>query len=250
MSISSFLFSQYNSSASPQSNFISPKISFQTYRIDDINEKLSNMGARPLDVMVTGVTGAGKSTTLNALFQKTVAEVGSGVDPMTKEIKEYRLNEFIRIWDTPGLGDGIAADQLHKKRIIDTLHRAYKLHGSVYGLIDLVLVIIEGSNRDLGTTYALLNDTIVPNIQKDRILIAINQADVAMKGRHWNALTNTPDAQLLSFLKKQASSVKNRIYEATGVEVYMPIFYSAQYGYNMQALFDFIIKHIPRWRRG
>ena len=49
----------------------------------------------------------------------------------------------------------------------------------------MVLVIIEGSNRDMGTTYQLLNEVVIPNIQSDRILVAINQADFAMKGRHW-----------------------------------------------------------------
>ena len=31
------------------------------------------MGINPLDIVVTGVTGAGKSSTLNAIFQKEVA---------------------------------------------------------------------------------------------------------------------------------------------------------------------------------
>lgn len=35
----------------------------------------------------------------------------------------------------------------------------------------------------MGTTYRLLNEVIVPNFQKERILVAINQADMAMKGR-------------------------------------------------------------------
>lgn len=47
------------------------------------------MGARPLDVMITGVTGAGKSTTLNTIFQKTVAKVGDGAAPETMELDAY-----------------------------------------------------------------------------------------------------------------------------------------------------------------
>lgn len=43
-------------------------IKFSTYRMDDIDNNLKRMQIRPLDVMVTGVTGAGKSTTLNAFF--------------------------------------------------------------------------------------------------------------------------------------------------------------------------------------
>lgn len=49
---------------------------FYNYRVGDMKAKLQHMGVRPLDVMMAGVTGAGKSTTLNAFFQKTVAKVG------------------------------------------------------------------------------------------------------------------------------------------------------------------------------
>ena len=49
-------------------------IDFKNYRIDDIQRKIDYIGVQPLDVMVTGVTGAGKSTTLNTFFQKYVAK--------------------------------------------------------------------------------------------------------------------------------------------------------------------------------
>ena len=44
--------------------------SFKYYRKNDIEKKLEKARFRPLDVMVTGVTGAGKSTTLNTIFKK------------------------------------------------------------------------------------------------------------------------------------------------------------------------------------
>lgn len=224
-------------------------INLSTYRTNDMDAKLRRARFRPLDVMVTGVTGAGKSTTLNSFFQKTVAKVGDGVDPETMELDSYRLNDIFRLWDTPGLGDGIEADRIHKRNLIDLLYDTYVLDHTTYGYIDMVLVIIEGSNRDMGTTYTLLNEVIVPNIQKDRIFVAINQADVAMKGRHWNYVINQPDAQLKLFLDEQATSIKRRVKEATGVDIYTPIYYSAEYGYNVQKLFDFIIDHMPSQRR-
>ena len=157
-------------------------IKFNTYRTTDINNNLNRIGIRPLDVMVTGVTGAGKSTTLNAFFQKIVAKVGDGVDPETMELDAYALNDFFRVWDTPGLGDGVENDKIHKKKLIDLLYKTYSVDNQIYGFIDMVLVIIEGATRDMGSTYTLLNEVIVPNIQKNRILVAINQADIAMKG--------------------------------------------------------------------
>lgn len=219
------------------------------YRIDDIEKNLRIANLRPLDIMVTGNTGAGKSTTLNALFTKEVAKVGTGVSPETMELKAYSLNDTMRFWDTPGLGDGVEMDKIHSQKLIKLLYDTYTLGNQDYGFIDLVIVIVEGINRDMGTTYKLLNEIIVPNFQKDRILIAINQADVAMKGRGWNYNTNTPDEKLFYFLESQALSIQRRIKEATGVVVKRPIYYSAEYGYNITKFYDFIIDNMPRERR-
>lgn len=226
-------------------------IDFSSYRTNDIENNLSKMNIRSLDVMVTGVTGAGKSTTLNAFFQKNVAKVGDGVDPETMELDSYSLNDAFRLWDTPGLGDGVAKDQIHKKKLIDLLYKAYVTDSDPqrYGWIDMVLVIIEGGNRDMGTTYTLLNEVIVPNIQRDRIFVAINQADFAMKGHHWNYAINTPDTELYYFLEQQAVSIQRRVKEATGVSIFKPVYYSAQYNWNVDKLFDFIIDHMPTSRR-
>lgn len=224
-------------------------INFSTYRKSDIDKKLDKIQIHPLDVMVTGVTGAGKSTTLNAFFQKTVAKVGDGVDPETMELDSYMLNDLFRVWDTPGLGDGVDIDLIHKKKMIDLLYKTYTVNDMDYGFIDMVLIIIEGINRDMGTTYTLLNEVIVPNIQNDRIFVLINQADVAMKGRHWNYFSNTPDLQLLNFLDEQAYSIQKRVREATGISIMKPVYYSAEYGWNVQKVLDFIIDNMPTERR-
>jgi len=199
--------------------------------------------------MVTGVTGAGKSTTLNTIFRKNVATVGNGVDPETMYLDYYLLNDVFRLWDTPGLGDGVANDETHKRKLIDLLYKTYSLDGNIYGWIDSVIVVLEGLNRDMGSTYTLLNEVIVPNIQAERILVVINQADMAMKGRHWNKETNRPDEVLLDFLEKQTISIQNRVKEATGVTIKKPVYYSAEYGYNVEKLLDFIIDNMIVERR-
>ena len=222
---------------------------FANYRIDDLKAKMHQMRINPLDVMITGCTGAGKSTTLNAFFEHYVAKVGNGVNPETMNLTSYTLNDNARFWDTPGLGDGVERDRIHAKKIVDLLYKTYEVDGKIYGWIDLVLVIIEGINRDMGTTYKLLNEVIIPNFQSDRILIAINQADVAMKGRHWDDVNNRPDFMLEKFLHEQAQSVRRRVREATGVDIITPIYYSGEYSFNLHKLMDFIIDNIPAERR-
>lgn len=219
------------------------------YRLEDIKRKLKIARFSPLDVMVTGVTGAGKSITLNSLFGKEVVEVGRECDPQTMELNVYYLNNAFRLWDTPGLGDGVEKDKVHEKKLIDLLYKDYYLDSAQYGFIDLVLVIVEGVNRDMGTTYHLLNNIILPNFPKDRVLVAINQADVAMKGRHWNQKENHPDEVLKQYLEEQADSIQKRIREATGIMIKRPVYYSAEKDYNITKLMDFIVEDMPICRR-
>jgi len=221
------------------------KRGYKDYRYDDLEIKSNKVGI-VFDVMVTGVTGAGKSTTLNSIFEKEVSEVGRGVDPQTMELDSYMLNNSFRLWDTPGLGDGVQKDKEHSKKLIDLL---YKDYGDKNGFIDMVLVIIEGSNRDMGTTYKLLNEVIIPNFQKDRILVAINQADLAMKGRYWDYDSSKPLPKLKNFLEEQSLSIQKRVKEATGVEIIKPIYYSAEYDYNIEKLLDLLINNIPNKKR-
>lgn len=219
------------------------------YRSGYIDARLTDAGYHPLDVAVTGCTGAGKSTTLNTLFEENIAEAGESVDPLTMEVDYYNFSNNIRLWDTPGLGDGTKSDKLHTEKIKQILRERYTMNGREYCRMDLVLVIINGSSKDLGTVYSFFNNVLLPSIQKGRILVAINQADMAKKGRHFDYNTRTPDEYLKQFLEEQAVSVQNRIYEASGVKIKKPVYYSARYNYNINKLFDMIIDNIPAKKR-
>lgn len=219
--------------------------SLADYRRADIDRKVHVMGAYPLDVMLIGGTGTGKSTTLNSIFQRRVAKVGESYDPETMSISNHRLNEVLRFWDTPGLGDGVENDKQHSRNIIDRLYDTFTKNGTKYGLIDLVLVIVDGSNRDMGTTYKLLTSVLIPNIDKSRILVAVNQADLAMSGYHWDDLYNIPDNKLSSFLNDKADSIQRRVREAAGITIIRPVCYSAEKWWNITALLDLIIDNIP-----
>jgi hypothetical protein len=227
-------------------------------------KKLRRFYNTQTNIMLVGATGCGKSSTINALFNcgnddtkslVEVARVGSKADPETKDIEKYTLGNLV-LWDTPGLGDGTEIDE-HHRDIIKELLREKDDDGNA--LIDLVLVILDGSTRDLGTSYKIINEIIVPEINEtDRIWVALNQADIAMKtGRHWDYEKNEPDETLISFLENKLVSVKNRIKEDSGLDT-NPIYYCAGYTedggdvvypYNLSKLMYYILNAIPAHKR-
>lgn len=214
-----------------------------------------NLKNQKVNLMITGATGCGKSSTINAMFNMDVAKVGIGVDPETMDIQKHELGNLI-LWDSPGLGDGKEKDIQHSKGIIKKLHEVDEDNKP---LIDLVLIILDGGSRDLGTSYELINQVIIPNLGenvKGRILVAINKADTATTFRDWDFDNNKPKEKLMKFLEEKIKSVKNRVKEATGIEI-EPIYYSAgfkeedeaQRPYNLSKLLYFIVKNTPSKKR-
>lgn len=218
--------------------------------------RLIKVREKKVNIILVGATGSGKSSTVNALFNMEVAKVGVGVDPETDTITSYEL-ENLTIWDTPGLGDGVKNDEAYNRMLVDKLS---ELDENGNPLIDLVLVVLDASSKDLGTSYDLINNIIIPCLEDDksrRVIVGLNQADIAMKGKHWDSEKNEPDEVLLDYLKKKAESVRNRILEGTGLDI-RPVFYSAGYKeeggeqckpYNLTKLLYYIIKAIPKDKR-
>lgn len=236
-------------------------------------QKVYKLSTAKTNIMIVGSTGAGKSSTINAMFNADrladamkrgedepeyaeVAQIGCTADPETQDIDCYELGNLV-LWDTPGLGDGVEADEIHTRYILGKLAET---DADGAPLIDLVLVILDASSKDLGTSYRLINEVIIPalNGDSDRILVALNQADIAMRGgQHWDYEENTPDETLEAFLDEKVDSISKRIAEATGLEV-KPIYFCAGYKedgerqmapYNLTKLLYYIVSRIPAEKR-
>lgn len=214
-------------------------------------ELVNQMENKQVNLLIAGPTGSGKSSTINSLFDMSVAKVGVGVDPQTKDIDCYELENLI-IWDTPGFGDSEVADKEYSRQIASKLEETDE---DGRKLIDIVLVVLDASSKDMGTSYRLISKTILPHLDTQkgqRILIAINQADMAMKGNHWNYDQNCPDEILKKFLEDKVSSIQNRILESTGLKT-DPIYYCAGYtddngeqrrAYNLNKLLLQILREV------
>lgn len=66
------------------------------------NEKIEPEPTQPLNVLIAGKTGAGKSTLINAVFGSEVAPTGSG-NPVTQNMEQYPITNDFSIFDTKGL---------------------------------------------------------------------------------------------------------------------------------------------------
>ena len=89
--------------------------------------RLIKVRNQKVNIMLAGSTGAGKSSTVNALFNMDVAKVGVGVDPETSIIEKFELDN-LTIWDTPGLGDGVASDERISRSILEKLNELDEDH--------------------------------------------------------------------------------------------------------------------------
>ena len=68
---------------------------------DKLDEALKNLP--PINMIIAGKSGVGKSTLINAMFRDELAETGTGF-PVTSRIRKYTKRDVpLTIYDTPGL---------------------------------------------------------------------------------------------------------------------------------------------------
>ena len=208
-------------------------------------KNIEQLKQQKLNILFVGATGVGKSSTINAIFNTDVAKVGYSANPETATIQKFEIDNMV-LWDTPGLGDNPEKDRLYAVEIANAL-KMKDTSGQL--LIDEVVVLIDGSNRDMKTAYEVIENVIVPYIgDTKRIIIAINQCDMALKGRYWNYDLSQPEAQLTTFLDEKVASVRKRILESTGI-ITQPIYYSALHRYNISKLLLTMLRNMPEKKR-
>ena len=70
--------------------------------------------SKSVSIFLTGKTGSGKSTLVNAIVGEDVAKEGDEPDPMTAEVTCHPLTRdgiTLKVWDSPGLQDGTGQEE-------------------------------------------------------------------------------------------------------------------------------------------
>ncbi|RTJ32145.1 DUF3944 domain-containing protein [Campylobacter jejuni] len=213
-----------------------------------------------LNILIVGGTGAGKSSTIKALFEtegyNLDIEINSSSKPVTQEIKEYQLSN-LTIYDSPGLGDGSENDSRHMEKIKNLLEK----NDDGKAKIDLVLVIVNATTRDLESTYKTINEAIMPYMEeKERILIALNKCDKASDNPDitFDYKENKLSQELEEILEEKVKAIKERIKADTEIDVDV-IYYAAGYynedtkekrpAYNLNKLLAYIVDKAPLKKR-
>jgi predicted GTPase len=200
--------------------------------------------ANPPTICVIGLSGVGKSSTINSMFgaNRTVSATVRGTsrfDADTYEIAStrvsgLRLNCRLRVYDAVGLGEDIELDGNYLRR--------YKSH---LPKCDIALWIVAARNRALALDQQYLQQLarVLPNL-----VIGLNQVDL-VEPRNWNAATNLPSREQQRAIAEIAEDRKLKLarYARQGEVAAIP--YSALHYYNLQSLYLECVRAAPQPRR-
>lgn len=197
---------------------------------------------RPPTIGLIGVSGTGKSSTINAMFKTNLAI--SHVVACTKEFRDNDLkvkissgeakgqDALLRIIDAPGLGEDLARDPIYLKMYNENLSRC-----------DVILWVLTARNRAIALDQMYLKEL---NHYHKKMVFGINQVDL-VEPMDWEAKTNLPSQEQEKNINIIKSDRKDKIESILGRPIRI-IPYSAKHRYNLQELFTAIVESCPENR--
>jgi uncharacterized protein len=196
----------------------------------DIRKELEHQirAEPPVRIALIGLTGVGKSSTLNALFNSGAPI--SHTRACTQEALEYEtdVNEYeasegrkIHVFDMPGLGEGIKQDKVH-----------IKTYARVLPDVDLCLWIFSAINRAITPIQTFLMDYghLTPTL-----VFGMNKVDLVQPGAEaWNKTLNLPSPDQEKNIEDREEDFREKLRECHwDGEV---VSYSAEKRYQLQEL--------------
>ena len=201
------------------------------------------IAAKPPAFGLVGVSGVGKSSTVNALFRTELPT--SDTVACTKEFRAVPLDVAysdaagsrervaLTVIDAPGLGEDLARDPEYLEMYEQNLGRC-----------DVVLWVMSARNRAVALDQMYLRKF---SQFHDRIVLAISQADL-VEPMNWVEKYNVPSGKQERNLREIESDRAGKIRSIVGYD--LPIVtYSARRGYQLEKLFTTILKSLPKDRQ-
>lgn len=181
------------------------------------------------NILIIGSTGVGKSTLLNKIKNKDVANIGYGVKPETQTVERYNLTSKITLWDSPGLGEAIEKDQSYEKRLKKILKDE--------GFINLILIVIDIKDKRITTVSKLIKKIMKVNKNfADKFVFILNKVDEAKNYRYWDDGNNCPSPIQLEEIQEKIKDYTKRIEEKTHIQINKFLSCSAETGYNLHTI--------------
>ncbi|EMF1843400.1 50S ribosome-binding GTPase [Campylobacter upsaliensis] len=212
----------------------------------------------PLNILIIGGTGVGKSSTINAIYGANRVKVGSNPNPQTQEIEQCQISKNITLYDSPGLGEGSEKDKQHMEKIHKLLTDTDE-NGNAK--IDLALVITDATVKGLGQEYETIKYLLKTLGDSKRILIGLNRCDCAVSERYFDRENNKLGKEQEQFLQDKVADLQKRIKTDTGLSLGKDeiVYYSAGFydentqtqdnPYNIVQLEKMVLSKIPKQKR-
>lgn len=199
----------------------------------------------PPTIGVIGVSGVGKSSTINSLFKTNLATSHTvrctteftNIDlEVTAETERHgTMGASLRFVDAPGLGEDVRKD--------DEYIEMYKQH---LPACDVVVWVMTARNRAVA-----LDQMYLARLEEfsDRIVFALNQIDLVEPIR-WNTDRGAfiPSEEQEANLKAICEDREERLSSTLGRDISVN-YYSAATGFRMVELLEDIVNNVPDDRR-
>ena len=169
----------YSGDTLPTATFATETPTLPEAKTQTLRDILSQVGSseavaqKPVNILLVGRTGAGKSSLINTLFQADLAEVD--VLPSTDQIQNYhwqaQTGETLTLWDTPGYEQINHADL--REQVLDYATTA-----------DLLLLITPALDPALQMDVDFLKE-IKTEIADLPVIVIVSQVDRLRPIREW-----------------------------------------------------------------